>query len=199
MRAKWYTCTLFLIIFIAFGALQEQTNQPNQEIALEFVDVKIDENNINSAIADIKEKLITAGVENISITQTQKGALKIKYYSLLETSEIKKLFVNEWHVFSKNSSDNPLEIASTYHIDVYELTKNSDLSSTNNSFVLEFKLYSERSTPTNNLAFVKNTTNYKALHLFRTAYKAQKNSVFLKKHACYKEPEVRAGPKKFFL
>ena len=89
MRTKWYIGTLFLL-FICFGAFHEEVTLPNQEIVLEFVDAKIDNKDIESTIADVKEKLLKIGVSNIKINETDHGTLKISYYSVFHIDNIKK-------------------------------------------------------------------------------------------------------------
>ena len=76
MNAKWYISTLFLI-FSLFGAFQERVSIPNQEIVLEFVDTKINRQNIENTIANVRKKLRNIGASNITLRETKNGTLKI--------------------------------------------------------------------------------------------------------------------------
>ena len=102
MKVKLYLGTLFLI-FIYFGAsYQEQVTIINQEIVLEFVDVKINKEDINTTIANVKEKLLKIGVSNIKIHETKKGTLKISYHSFLATNAVKEVLALENQPLNKN-------------------------------------------------------------------------------------------------
>ena len=90
MNAKWYISTLFFL-FTLFGAFHEEVSTPNQEIILEFVDVESNKNAIDITIADIKEKLLNAGVSNININKAKNGSLKISYFSNVDVITIKKV------------------------------------------------------------------------------------------------------------
>ena len=124
MKAKWYFGTL-LLIFICFGAFQEQVSIPNQEIVLEFVDAKINEKDIDNTIAEIKEKLLQIGVENIHIKEIQKGTLKISYYSNFQIENIRKELAKENKIAlnqNSNHKDNSKH-SSNYNIDIHQIKK----------------------------------------------------------------------------
>lgn len=195
MNARWYISTLFLI-FIYFGAFHEQVSIPNQEIALEFVDAKINQKDIKNTIADVRKKLLEIGVSNIKIQETKSGTLKISYYSVTHTDNIKEALLKENQLVLNQSSEDKEEKNPSldYKIDVYELTNKTDISKQDDKFVFEIKYSSDRSTINYNHAFVKDLRTSKANHLFKTAYKAYKNNPFTKDYTSYKEPEVRAGP-----
>ena len=196
MKAKWYICTLFLL-FICFRAFQEQVTTPNQEIALEFVDIKINKKDIESTIAEVKEKLLKIGVSNIKINKTHNGTLKISYYSAFNIDKIKKeLNKQQTFVFNKNSNQKEKEEKSSkYNIDVHEITNESDISNSDFHFVFETKYNSDKITTYNYFDFLKKVAQQKENQLFKTSYKITKNNSFTKDKTSYNEPEVRAGPK----
>lgn len=198
MQAKWYFGTFFLI-FIYFGAFQDQVSMPNQEIALKFVDSKINEKDIENTIADVKEKLLKVGVANIIINKTKNGTLKISYYSAITIDNIKEKLVSDTKLtLNKDSKNNQKDkTSSNYNIDIYELTDQTDISNLDDKFVFEIKYNSERFTTLDYFALAKNVESYKTDQLFRTAYKINKNHPFSKNKTSYKEPEVRAGPKNY--
>ena len=138
MNSRWYISTLFLI-FIYFGTFQEQVSMPNQEIVLEFVDVKIDQKDIKNTIADVREKLLEIGVSNIKIQETKNNTLKISYYSIINTDNIKEALLEESQLALNQKSENE-EGNNTYldyKIDVYELTDRTDISKQNDQFVFD--------------------------------------------------------------
>jgi hypothetical protein len=196
MNAKWYISTLFLIL-IYFGGFHEQISIPNQEIVLEFVDAKINQKNIKNTITDVKEKLIKIGVSNIKIQETKSGTLKISYYSIVHINTIKEALAKEHQLVlnqqSKNKKNN--NTSSDYHIDIYQLTNESDISNLDTKFIFEIKQGSDRFTNNYNNAFIRSLTIHKTNQLFKTAYKVYKKSPFTKDRTSYEEPEVRAGPR----
>ena len=200
MNVKWYISTLFLIL-IYFGGFQEQVSIPNQEIVLEFVDAKINQKEIKSTIFDVKEKLLKIGVSNIKIKETKSGTLKISYYSIVNIDNIKEALSKENQlVLNQKSKDNKNNnTSSDYNIDIYQLTNESDTSTTDNKFAFEIKSNSDRFTTNYNNAFIKSVKVHKANQIFKTAYKANKKSPFTKDYSSYTEPEVRAGPLTYFI
>ena len=199
MKAKWYISTLFLL-FILFGAFQDQVSLPNQEIVLEFIDTKINKKEIKNTIADVKERLLEVGVSNIKIQETKDGTLKISYYSIVDINNIKEALLKENQLALNQNSENDENnyMFSDYKIDVYELVDETDISNHDDKFVFEIKYNSDRFTTNYNYTFLKSLELHKANQLFKTAYKANKKSPFTKDYSSYKEPEVRAGPRKHF-
>lgn len=196
MNSKWYFSTLFLILFAFFGAFQQEITIPNQQIVLEFVDGNIDQEEIKNAITDVREKLLSAGVSNISIKETKKGTLKISYFSDVHIDNIKDYLTLKSELTFNQDPDNKSKNfpSSSYKIDIYELTDEVDVTNLNDKYVFEIKYTSDRFTTNPNIAFVKNIELEKAAQLFKTAFKANKNNPFTKDRTSYKEPEVRAGP-----
>tara|TARA_B110000240_G_C13509581_1_gene458410 strand:+ start:1841 stop:2437 length:597 start_codon:yes stop_codon:yes gene_type:complete len=194
MNAKWYISTLFLIL-IYFGEFHEQVSIPNQEIVLEFVDAKINQKNIKNTITDVKEKLLKIGVSNIKIQETKSGTLKISYYSIVQIDTIKKALAKEHQLVLNKQSKNNKNTSSDYHIDIYQLTNESDISNSDTKFLFEIKQISNRYATTYNAAFTRSLTTHQTNQLFKTAYKANKKNPFTKDRTSHEEPEVRAGPR----
>ena len=173
MSAKWYISTL-LLIFAVFGAFQEQVSIPNQEIMLEFVDAKINKQNIDNTIADVRKKLLNVGISNIIIKETKNGTLKISYFSVVEVDNIKEAIIKDnKFVFNKNSKNNS---SSNYNIAIYELTDEPGISNLDYKFIFEIKYHTDRFTTDTYFAFVKKIEQYKTDQLFKIAYKVNKNS-----------------------
>lgn len=194
MNVKWYVSTLFLIVCISFGALQEQVLVPNQEIVLEFVDTKINQDNVENTIAEIKEKLLRIGVSNILIQENKNGTLKIAYYSSLDIESIKKAITSKRQYLSTKNKKKE-NTSNTYYVAVYELAKNADFSNSNKKTALNTKYNSNRFTTNNTYAFLSQTCIEKVNFRFTIAYQANNRNPFAKDKSSHREPEVRAGPK----
>lgn len=199
MKVKLYLGTLFLI-FIYFGAsFQEQVAViTNQEIVLEFVDVKINKEDINTTIVNVKEKLLKIGVSNIKIEETKKGTLKISYHSFTDTDDIKELLSLDKQPHLNNDSENKenQNTISHYKIDIYEISNQTNISDFQDEYLFEIKVNSDRFTTNYKYLSVRSLETQKTDVLFKTAYKATKNNPFTKDYTSYYEPEVRAGPQK---
>ncbi len=196
MNSKWYFSTLLLILFICFGAFQEEVATPNQQIILEFVDGTIDQNEVTKTINDVKEKLISAGVSNIIIKETKDGTLKISYFSAVAINNIKDVLAKDNTLaLNQNSENKDNNLPNpNYSIDIYELTDDVDISDLNDKYVFEIKYTSDRFTTNQNIVFVKNGELKKAELDYKIAFEANKNNPFTKDRTSYKVPEVRAGP-----
>ena len=199
MNSKWYTSTLFLLLFICLGTFQEKVVIPNQEIVLEFVDGEINNQDIQNTIILVKEQLENVGATNISIQKSKAGALIISYYSGVHVDDIKKALSKENQIaLHKNSENNQPKLpSSTYNIDIYELSNEIDATNLNDKYVFEIKYISERSTTTHSYVSFRCVNVYKANQLFKTAYNVYKSSPLAKDKTAHKEPEVRAGPNYF--
>lgn len=196
MNLKWCISTL-LFISLCFGAIQEQKLKPNQEIILEFVDKKTNQQNIANTINELKEKLLKIGVTNILIRESKKGALKICYYSNIDTKNIRKVLTERNQLpFNKRPKDEENHTNPNYSIDIYELNDKIDSSNLGDHFFLEIKYVSDRFT-VNNFSSLSKNSGYKANQLYKTAYKICKSNPFTKDYTSCKEPEVRAGPENF--
>ncbi|WP_439130729.1 hypothetical protein [Polaribacter sp.] len=199
MKSKWYFSTLFLILCLCFGAFQDQAVIPNQEIVLEFVDGKNNEQYVNNTILDVKEKLVRIGATNILIKDTKKGTLTISYYATVHVNTIKEaLSIGDQFELHQNSKNEQNKLpSSTYNIDIYELTDEINNTNLNDKYVFEIKYIAERFSITPNYASLRSLEIEKANQLFKLAYTAYKSNPFTKERTSNKEPEVRAGPQIF--
>lgn len=200
MKTKWYVFTL-LVVFIFLGAFQENTTVPNQEIVIEFVDLKIDKKDIDDTISFVKQKLQNAGAKNIEVKEAKNGILKISYYSLENIDYIKETLSKDNSLaFNSHTNDKeenyPLSDQSTnYNIDVYELDNHqTDISNFDGNSILEIKYDSQRYTNPQNYASLENALAKDANKVFKTAYKFNKGLLIFKDNTLHLKPEVRAGP-----
>jgi len=192
MRTKWYICTLFLIVAF-FGAFQEKNTLPNQEIVLEFVDTTIKQDKIASTIANIKEKLLITGVQNITIQKTNTNTLVISYYSLVNIENIKAVF-KESKLLANQTPLEKKQNDSEYNVNVYELSSTKSTSKPNDNCIFEVKFNSERFITSHSSIVLRISEINTANQFFKTKYKANKNKEFTQEQTSHTEPEVRAGP-----
>ena len=197
MNKKWLFISLFFLLFIAFGSFQEQLTIANQEIILEFVDEKIDDEIVKITIADVEKKLNTIGATNIKFSKTKNGTLKISYYSEIAIEEIESALSNQNRLVKNNNKENGENNSSSdYSLDIYELTNQADSSNLAHKNLLEIKFNFDRFISNDNIPSNIHASLNKTNYLFYTTYKAYRNITFTKKEISYTEPEVRAGPKK---
>jgi hypothetical protein len=201
MKFRWYIGVL-LLLFACIGAFQDQASVPNQEVVLEFVDEKVDENDIKSTIADVQEKLLEIGVSNIQVTEKKGNTLKISYYSITPIDNIKEILLEENQlIVDQNSDDKNKEekrdSSADYKINVYKLTDDTKLAN-KDKLVFENQYKTDRSI-VYNYGFVKSSKVSKANQLYKTAYNNYKNNPFTKDYTSHKEPEVRAGPHTYYI
>ena len=200
MKTKWYAWAL-LSIFIFLAAIQENTCVPNQEIVLEFVNLNTTEKDIDKTIFNVTERLVEAGASNINVQETENGALKISYFSIVNVANIKKKLLKD-NVLDGN--DNPFkdqeenyplsDNESNYNIDVYELSQESEISDFDGNSILEIKYDSHRYTNTQTFASINTILENKANNLFKIAYRLNKKRLIIADNTSNKIPEVRAGP-----
>lgn len=200
MKLKWYV-SILLLVFTVFGIVQENTTVPNQEIVLEFVDVKIAKKDIDYTISLVKQKLQNAGAKNIKVQETKNGVLRISYYSLENIDVIKEALSKTnslaFNNHQKHREENypSSDTSSNYNIDIYELDNHhTNLSNFDGKAVLEIKYDSQRSTNFQNYASLENVIIKKANKLFKTNYKFSKSLLIVKENTSNYKPEVRAGP-----
>lgn len=197
MNAKWYISTLFFL-FTLFGAFHEEVSTPNQEIVLEFVDVESNKNAIDITIADIKEKLLNAGVSNININKAKNGSLKISYFSNVDVITIKKVLQENILIVHQDSKNNQKEkFVFDYSLDVYELNKEINSSNLNDSYVLEHQFISDRFITSDYQVLLKSFDDHQTHQQVKTKYRVNKNIFLVKEISSCTKPEVRAGP--FYL
>ena len=121
MNSKWFFGTLMLLLGF-LGVRMEHTAVSNQEIVVQFSDTVSVQDESQKAIAEVQDRLLEAGVENIRITQLADGDLKITYYSDLGIGEIQKIFSE-----ANLTTDLPAEKDDPYSEDTWEISKNYKL------------------------------------------------------------------------
>lgn len=202
MKIKWYISALIIIVTF-FGLSQQPISNPNQEIVLKFENVELTKEDTQVTIAILKEELQNVGVNNFKVTENDKGTLKIKYYSDANVAVIKRILSKRIRSELGTSDENEEEESEypfnqdseSYNLDIYELQNgNESESGLNGTFVLEFKVKSDRfSKPTNNTS--QKSTDYLLIDAnVKTSLKTFNTIALVIHDGLYHVPEVRAGP-----
>lgn len=205
MKAKWYVCTL-LIVFTLLGTFHENISLPNQEIVLEFNDVEIAKEEVESTITDIKKRLIDAGASSIRVNKTKNSTLKITYYSGINVANIKQVLSKKGSLIANNTKENKDKSnfpsqrePSNYNIDVYELNNDINISNFDNKSLLEIKYDPQRYTTTKTHVSIENILKNQDNKLFKIAFNLNKNLSIFKSCKPQNKQEVRAGPVYFYI
>ena len=92
---RW-NITALIIALAFFGISLEQTNaDPNQEILIQFNSDSISDNEERHVISDIKNQLKEIGIEDVQVSKTPEGRLKVSYYSEVDVAVVKNLFYKQ--------------------------------------------------------------------------------------------------------
>ena len=200
MNKKWYIIGFVIILAFLGGVVSQQhISTPNQEIVLHFTSNTIDYDEVEEAIADIRQKLEAAGVSNIQVTKFDNGELNITYHSTSKVSDIRQILLNtgaislnKEHPVRAPSSDDQV----TFNFDVYEIksptntdihlqgVSNSSTTKGDHKHRLESNVIADRLSNAFDVS--------KRIHTNSYTFHNQNSIVF----GCnaYQIPEVRAGP-----
>ncbi|MFT5215444.1 MAG: hypothetical protein ACI83H_000553 [Glaciecola sp.] len=195
-----------LIIVLTFLGVvyQQQYTLPNQEIILQFTDVKVTSADTQSTIAIVKKQLQNLGADNIQVVETKEGTLKITYYSASNVTNIKRNLSEENKLVidcNLSNQDNeessfPKENSSiSYNLDVYEIQNGSeaDWNLVENN-VLELKFDNERFFNPNFFMSAIDINDREKENIVKVAYKIRRNIALAIDNTSHNIPEVRAGP-----
>ena len=202
MNKKWYIIGFVVILAFMSGVVtQQHISKPNQEIVLQFSSNTIDYDEVEEAIADIKQQLEAVGVSNIQVTKFDNGELNITYHSASKVSDIRRILSNS-DAISLNgeypSQEPSGESKPSFDFDVYEIKTVSD-TDLNILGVSTTSSTSKKGDYKQNLEtnpFANETLNTFVLHEQNeiTTYKIYNHNRFVFSCNSYKIPEVRAGP-----
>ena len=89
---------------------------------LEFVDTKINRQNIENTIANVRKKLRNIGASNITLRETKNGTLKISYFSIVDVENIKEAIIkgNKFVLDKNTENKDKNNTTSDYSIDINE-------------------------------------------------------------------------------
>lgn len=132
--------TAFVIALAFIGISLDQSNSdPNQEILVQFNTDSISADQALRAVSDIKSQLRAIGIEEVQVSETSDGRLKVTYYSTVDVDVIKSLFFkqNKLQIDDTSSEErkSPSKFpftndSNTYIVDVVKIQNdfNADIS-----------------------------------------------------------------------
>ena len=130
MNWRWYITGLIVALAFIGISLDQSNSDANQEILVQFNTDSISVDQAQRAVADIENQLKSIGVEDVQVSETSDGRLKVTYYSTVDVAVIKRLFskhnklhVHQLHVDGEeDSSKTPFTSDSnTYIVDVFQI------------------------------------------------------------------------------
>jgi hypothetical protein len=204
MNSRRYIGALIIVLTFLGVVYQQQYTLPNQEIILQFTDVKVTSADTQSTIAIVKKQLQNLGADNIQVVETKEGTLKITYYSASNVTNIKRNLSEENKLVidcNLSNQDNeessfPKENSSiSYNLDVYEIQNGSeaDWNLVENN-VLELKFDNERFFNPNFFMSAIDINYREKENIVKVAYKIRRNIALAIDNTSHNIPEVRAGP-----
>ena len=204
-RVNWrLNITALLVALAFFGVSLEQSNtDPNQEILVQFNTDSISVLQAQRAVSDIKNQLKAIGVEDVQVSETSDGRLKVTYYSTIDVAVIKSLFFKHNKLRYGNSplegndvpSKTPIGTDSnTYIVDVVKIQSDFNYDLSLQGVLVEVKAANDQ--------YVKPKLSLDASSIdieLRYTVESDLNSGYriislVEDNANYKIPEVRAGP-----
>ena len=196
MLIKKYIGFLAVVCVVLGISNQIQSSIPNQEIVLEFTNVKVTTTDTQTAISAVKQRLRELGAENIQVNENRLGELKIIYHSESDIALIKKALGDDSEIdLDKPSSNIPSDKDLSYNIHISEIGNSNDSDwNLEGTYVLEFKPSSQRFFVPITFLSVIDTDENNSSSKFGLAYKIQNNCALTINAPFYKIPEVRAGP-----
>lgn len=202
MKLKWYLSVLILA-FTLIGICHNKLSSPNQEILVQFNSDEVTIEQSQSAIANVKQRLLAFGIKDIQVRKHENGTLKISYYSSDDVESIKEILAhdeNSQHHYSlakhKKSRQLPSDGKSTsYNLDIYELSQSSDSNhgATGNSLIIVKQDFDRYLNPNVSLHFNSLDVNELEPSLKRS-YKVNRIFALAINKTSHTIPEVRAGP-----
>lgn len=200
MKNKWYLIA-FVVTLAIVGISLEQKEVPNQEIHIQFSDTEAKQDQIQHAVALVKNELNSLKIDNLRIEELANETLKISYYSDVAISDIRKVLSDAIEVGRTDGSytayDNSQlpfekEIA-PYHLDIYKIQETKDLNGAT-SDVLEPKSEATRSSSVKSYATLSKLTLKQQNNTEKIVYNAYTKGAIALNNSSNKIPESRAGP-----
>ncbi|MBX2827718.1 MAG: hypothetical protein KTR22_06120 [Flavobacteriaceae bacterium] len=204
MNSKWYLGTLFIVLAI-LGVGVKKTTTPNQEIIVQFDSEAITLTEAQGAIALVKEQLKHVGAENIRVSKSANGTLKITYFSKVDVASIQEILSHgeklelgyTSYADSEGHSELPLEYdLHSYKLNVSEIQNSTEFTSDFKGYTLAFEL------KTSHRRYIDADFHFTFLEMDRYEIKRTENIAYqqyslkalLVDNGSHNIPEVRAGP-----
>ncbi len=192
----------FILFLVLLGVGLGKTIVPNQELILEFSKDQRATNKTELALTLITHQLEAIAVQDVKVEILANGALKISYFSELDTVHIKdkieqaigSSLKDSSYSLSNQDAQFPLEKENPYYkIAIYKTQDVTDIDG-NATTIIEPKLKISRSTNYDVYAFLGKERLRDQTLTTKVAYRRFKYIGIANRTATYKIPEVRAGP-----
>lgn len=201
MFSKWYHNILLACIALLGAITLQQNVVPNQEITLKFSQENLLAQSTEDLVVIVKTQLESLGAENIQVSTTNKGELKIIYFSDEHVNEIKTSLHTSFDLkvlytaSQKQSSNSNDKEDLNFHLDVSEIQQIVDYSGLSGKLALEPNKKNDLSNQYNFNAYSSNTL-YERIIIEEVVLNqiSENNSRIIYSSARNKIPEVRAGP-----
>lgn len=204
-RVNWrWNITAIIVALAFFGISLDQSNtDPNQEILVQFNTDSISADQAQWAISDIKNQLRAIGVEDVQVSETLDGRLKVTYYSEVDVAVIKNLFYKKNKLqlatapICENEGTIPFPLSNdsnTYLVEVIQIQSDFNTDIGIQGVLVEVKSASDQ--------YVKPKVSLDATEVnFDLKYNVESElstgysslSLFVE-NTTYRIPESRAGP-----
>lgn len=184
-------------------SLGQSTTNPNQEIVVRFNAVSIDSDEVQRAIADIRNQLESIGIEQVHVSDILDGKLKVTYYSDEDISVVKNLFLEQDKLqlgdTAFNDKDGSTKIPFeqnhyTYKLDVVKIQQDSGSDIGLHGTLVEIKSANDQYLKPI-LSLATSEVDLSLKYTIKSAgCKTYPNISLLINDSSHKIPEVRAGP-----
>ena len=203
MKKNWRISLLVFVLALVSLCIK-QWSAPNQEIVLQFTNIEVSAEQTQNTISHVRKQLEDIGVENIIIQDFGKGVLKIRYYSAVAVSEVKKLVYHDQGIEVEYLTNKPSDEENSpiplendyggYQLSVHEIDDTSDLSDVN-GIVVEPRLETIRFFISDSPAVLNNPSYKEKDNTHKLAYTLYQSIAIAIDDSFYTIPEGRAGPK----
>ncbi len=201
-RMNFKKCIGTLVVILSLLGISSQQNaiDPNQEIVLQFSNDATKSAKSLDVISAVKQQLLSVGIEQVHIQESQDGQIKITYYSDADVADIKRLFSEDQTVVIDFSGSNKTHEPSedqknAYDLKVFEIQNapDSHLGLAGEWALIQKSDFDRFVNPSDGYATAPET-KYPHLLVICEISKFPKYFGCVRTHLSYKIPEVRAGP-----
>lgn len=184
-------------------SLGQSTINPNQEIVVRFNAASIDSDEVQNAIADIRNQLKSIGIDEVHVSEILDGKLKVTYFSNKDVAVVKDLFRQHNKLqlgdIAFNDKDNPSKIpfsqdTNTYKLDVIKIQQDPGSDVGFHGTLVEIKSASDQYVKPILSPIISEAEFSLKYSIENAGCKTYPNISLLINNSAHKIPEVRAGP-----
>lgn len=199
MLSKW--CYSILIVGLAFVGAVSLQETPNQEITLSFSEAYVSSEETQKAIVAVKAQLQSLGAKNIQVFSTEKGHLKIAYFSKEDVGAIKELLSSSKELKTSSFWNSNLPVnypeednSIAFNLEVSEIQKDSNANHLGGKLAIETNTKNDLAFGSSDFLLKANEDNSLLITKQLVKKVSAYRSLIHKNSTRKKIPEVRAGP-----